>query len=175
MQCTSFHCVPDNVSPPCQSEDWPPPSGPPPHPPSCKIVGHVDACLQKNTNEILPILRALRQRTRFIQHWRFEPVLWRAKASVNNLKIGGNLCFRLHHKTHMSLPTKLQHGLLTASDRTLLWGTILANAGLSLMNPRCCYGNVTPPLRPCTRWRAAAVFTLSQTLLPAHWARRFPG
>lgn len=173
MQCTSFDCVPENLGPPCQSEEWTPPSGPPPHPPSCKIVGHVDACLQRTEMKHSP----------FCGHCVGDLVSFRGeglsqfsdmrKHQQTNWKLACNLCFSVHYKTHKSLPARLQRVLW----RPAIGLYLEAPYWLTLVFPPWFLGVAmvtSPPLRPCTRWRAAAVFSLSQTFLPAHWARRFP-
>lgn len=67
------------------------------------------------------------------------------KHQQTNWKLACSLCFRFHKIHKKCLPAKLQCCLLTASDRTLYWGTILANTGLSPVILQCCYGNVNPP------------------------------
>lgn len=106
----------------------------------------------------LPILWAFVMKNSFHSVEKVEPVLWHAKAFLNKLKIG--LQFVLLYK---SLPAKLPH---------VLWRPVTelnfeAPYWLTPVFPSWILGVamvMSPPLRPCTRWRAAAVFILSPRL-----------
>lgn len=177
MQCTSFDCVPDSVSPPCQSEEWTPPSGPPPHPPSCKIVGHVDACLWKNRRETLPHVVGIVSENSFHsveKVWASSPTS--RKHQQTNWKLACSFCFRVLYtqKTHKSSPAKPQR---------VLWRPVIglcfeAPYWLTLDLPSWFLGVAmvtSPHCVPAPVEEQLLFFSLSQTLLPAHWARRFPG